>query len=131
MFALLACAALAAPRLYHSVAPIVLPESGPVAVSAYMASLVTNQPHGLIVRLDKDGKFMDVLAYGWCLLPTNAAAQTADINHDGFVTGEDADLFRARFEAGDITADYDGDGFVTGEDFDAFTHDFEFRALRR
>jgi len=49
----------------------------------------------------------------------------ADYNLDGFLTGEDFDMFVAAFEAGDSTADYDADGFVTGEDFDLFVSDFE------
>jgi len=48
-----------------------------------------------------------------------------DYNGDGFVTGEDFDLFLADFESGSIKADYNGDGFVTGEDFDAFVAAFE------
>lgn len=48
-----------------------------------------------------------------------------DYNGDGFVTGEDFDLFVTDFESGNIKADYDGDGFVAGEDFDAFVAEFE------
>ena len=48
----------------------------------------------------------------------------ADVNHDGFVSGEDFDQFVAAFELGDSFADYNGDTFVSGEDFDAFSSDF-------
>ncbi len=50
----------------------------------------------------------------------------ADVNHDGFVNGDDFDAFVAAFEFGDPFADYNGDTFVSGEDFDAFTNDFYF-----
>ena len=50
---------------------------------------------------------------------------TADFNNDGFVTGDDFDAFVAAFEAGDAEADFDEDGFVTGDDFDAFVAAFE------
>lgn len=49
----------------------------------------------------------------------------SDFDGDGFVTGEDFDVFVAAFEAGTPNADFDGDGFVTGEDFDAFVAAFE------
>jgi hypothetical protein len=49
----------------------------------------------------------------------------ADFNGDGFVTGEDFDLFDQAFEAGDMSADFNGDGFLTGEDFDLFVQAFE------
>jgi len=49
----------------------------------------------------------------------------ADFNGDGFVTGEDFDLFLAAFEGGSLSSDFNGDGFVTGEDFDAFVTAFE------
>jgi len=119
-------------HLYHSVTAIMLPLSGSVAPSEYLPAMATDYPHGLIVRVDSGGRVIEpVYAWGWSLSPLNAQAQTADVNHDGFVTGDDADLFRARFEAGDITADYDGDGFVTGEDFDSFQRDFEAGSARR
>jgi len=47
-----------------------------------------------------------------------------DFNKDGFVNGEDFDLFTNRFIQGDMTADFDRDGFVSGEDFDAFASAF-------
>ncbi len=49
---------------------------------------------------------------------------TADIDHNGFVTGDDFDLFSAWFEAGDPSADFDHNTFVNGDDFDAFTEHF-------
>jgi len=49
----------------------------------------------------------------------------SDVNQDGFVSGDDFDIFVAAFEAGDPSADYNGDTFVSGDDFDAFTLDFE------
>jgi hypothetical protein len=49
----------------------------------------------------------------------------ADFNGDGFITGEDFDLFVQAFEAGDMRSDFNGDGFLTGEDFDQFVRAFE------
>lgn len=114
------------PHLYHSLTAIVLPLSGPVAPSAYIAGMNPKYPHGLIVTVGVDGKVVEpVYVYGWSVFPTLAQPQTADVNHDGFINGDDADLFRRWFDAGDVTADYDGDGFVTGEDFDEFMAAFQ------
>jgi hypothetical protein len=48
----------------------------------------------------------------------------ADVNMDGFVSGDDADLFSTMYEAGDPGADIDHNGFVNGEDMEAFTTTF-------
>lgn len=50
---------------------------------------------------------------------------TADVNKDGFVTGDDFDQFSAWFEGGDMNADFDHNGFVNGDDFDGFSERFE------
>jgi hypothetical protein len=44
----------------------------------------------------------------------------ADIDHNGFVNGDDQDLFQVFLEAGDYRADFDDNSFVNGDDFDAF-----------
>ncbi len=49
----------------------------------------------------------------------------ADMDGDGFVTGDDFTLFVTWFEGGDLRADFDGDGFITGDDFTAFVIAFE------
>jgi hypothetical protein len=49
----------------------------------------------------------------------------ADFNHDGFVNGDDFDLFASAFESGASAADFNRDGFVNGDDFDAFASYFE------
>ncbi len=49
----------------------------------------------------------------------------ADVDGDGFVTGDDFQLFVEWFETGDLRADFDGDGFLTGDDFQAFVTAFE------
>ncbi|MFO0834242.1 MAG: GC-type dockerin domain-anchored protein [Phycisphaerales bacterium] len=49
----------------------------------------------------------------------------ADLNHDGFVNGDDFDLFASAFESGTATADFNLDGFVNGDDFDEFASYFE------
>lgn len=43
----------------------------------------------------------------------------ADLNADGFVNGDDYDLFAELFESGDPAADLNRDGVVNGEDHDA------------
>jgi len=55
----------------------------------------------------------------------NGQTCPADFNEDGFVNGDDYDLFANAFEAGDPTADFNGDGFVNGDDFDTFASHFE------
>ncbi len=49
----------------------------------------------------------------------------ADLDGDGFVTGDDFQLFVEWFEDGDLRADFDGDGFLSGDDFAAFVAAFE------
>jgi len=49
----------------------------------------------------------------------------ADFDGNGFLTGEDFDLYLTAFESGLLTADFNADGFVTGEDFDAYVAAFE------
>ncbi|NUQ52448.1 MAG: hypothetical protein HUU19_07095 [Phycisphaerales bacterium] len=48
-----------------------------------------------------------------------------DFNRDGFVNGNDYDLFAEAFDAGDAAADVDGDGYVNGDDYDAFAASFD------
>ena len=52
-----------------------------------------------------------------CLCPS-------DINADGFVTGDDVDLFTLAFETAAPEADVDSNGFVTGDDVDLFSAAF-------
>ncbi len=49
----------------------------------------------------------------------------ADFDGNGFVNGDDYDLYVAAFFEGDISADFDGNGFVNGDDFDAYADHFE------
>lgn len=49
----------------------------------------------------------------------------ADVNFDGFVNGDDYDVFAAAFEAGTSDADVNFDGFVNGDDYDTFAAAFE------
>ncbi len=50
---------------------------------------------------------------------------SADLDGDGFLSGDDFTLFVTWFEAGDPRADFDRDGFVSGDDFGAFVTAFE------
>jgi hypothetical protein len=49
----------------------------------------------------------------------------ADFNGDGFINGDDFDLFASAFEAGSPLADLNNDGFVNGDDYDLFASAFE------
>ncbi|MFO0836059.1 MAG: hypothetical protein U0638_13895 [Phycisphaerales bacterium] len=49
----------------------------------------------------------------------------ADFNHDGYVNGNDYDLFAEAFDAADHAADFNADGFVNGDDYDAFAARFD------
>mgnify|MGYP001333981216 CR=1 FL=1 len=57
--------------------------------------------------------------------PAGAAPGAADFNGDGFVNGDDYDLFASWFEVADTQADITNDGFVNGDDYDAFASAFE------
>lgn len=49
----------------------------------------------------------------------------ADLDGNGFVNGDDYDLFASAFDAADPAADLDGNGFVNGDDYDLFASSFE------
>jgi photosystem II stability/assembly factor-like uncharacterized protein len=49
----------------------------------------------------------------------------ADLDQNGFVNGDDCDVFAAAFEGGEAAADFNGDGFVNGDDYDLFAGVFE------
>ena len=49
----------------------------------------------------------------------------ADINGDGFINGDDYDMFASFFESGSLQADINNDGFVNGDDYDMFASAFE------
>ncbi len=49
----------------------------------------------------------------------------ADLDANGFVNGDDYDLFASAFDAADPAADLDANGFVNGDDYDLFASSFE------
>ncbi len=49
----------------------------------------------------------------------------ADVNNDGFINGDDYDLFASHFDAADPAGDFNHDGFVNGDDYDAFASAFD------
>lgn len=49
----------------------------------------------------------------------------ADFNQDGFVNGDDYDLFAEAFDTADPMADTNLDGFVNGDDYDLFAEAFD------
>ncbi len=63
-----------------------------------------------------------------CGTTTSSACEVycpADLDRDGFITGDDFQLFVEWFEIGDPGADFDEDGFLTGDDFTLFVEAFE------
>lgn len=109
-------------RLYHSEVSIRLPDEGQILGTDYIAGLDPQEPKGLIVNTDDRGVVVEpVKFWGWARVSAN---ESADINHDGYSTGADWDLFMVFFHAGDIGSDFNRDGFVTGEDFDEFARVF-------
>lgn len=48
-----------------------------------------------------------------------------DLNRDGFLNGDDYDIFAEAFDAALPAADYNLDGFYNGDDYDFFGLDFE------
>lgn len=78
-----------------------------------------------------DAGVYDVVASGVCDQAVSAPATLtvnlfcpSDFNRDGYVTGEDFDLFVAAFELGDPSSDFDANTFVNGDDFDGFVEAF-------
>lgn len=67
---------------------------------------------------DLDGCFDRDEALGRCGCP-------ADFNRDGFVNGNDFDLFSDAFAVADPAADFNQDGFVNADDYDAFAEAFD------
>ncbi len=59
------------------------------------------------------------------ILPAPGLPCPADRDVDGFVTGDDYDLYVRLFELGTNLADFNKDGFVNGDDFDEFVAAFE------
>jgi len=59
------------------------------------------------------------------LTPDCGGGCEADVNGDGFVNGDDYDVFAGEFDAGNSGADLNGDGFVNGDDYDYFAEHFE------
>ena len=49
----------------------------------------------------------------------------ADVNMDGYISGDDVDAFSSFFQSGDLAADMDGNGLVDAHDFDLFVASFD------
>ncbi len=104
--------------------------TAPILTQAGLAGTSFVIPGGLLATCN---------TYYWGVTAVNSGGSTAstpasfgfdtlrpaDFNGDGFVTGEDFDVYVAAFELGELASDFDGDGFVTGEDFDAYVASFE------
>jgi len=48
-----------------------------------------------------------------------------DVDRNGYVNGNDYDLFAQAFEEGQAIADFNGDGYINGNDYDLFASAFE------
>lgn len=98
-------------------------------------------PHGSVVsgsheafltvlgcRLQDEGHYWCVISNA-CGTPESRHAQldvcVADVNSDGFVNGDDLDLFAGWFEDALEYADFNSDGFVNGNDYDEFAERFD------
>jgi len=66
--------------------------------------------------VDATLRSLDMVPKGACL---------SDFNRDGYVNGNDYDLFAEAFESGQRTADVDQNGYVNGNDFDLFAEAFD------
>jgi hypothetical protein len=66
--------------------------------------------------MDTTLRTLDMVPKGGC---------PADFNRDGFVNGNDYDLFAEAFDAAGPSADINGDGFVNGNDYDLFAEAFD------
>lgn len=66
--------------------------------------------------IDATLRTLDMIPKGTC---------QADFDRDGFVNGNDYDLFAEAFDAASPAADVDGDGFVNGNDYDLFAEAFD------
>ena len=82
----------------------------------------------VIGEVIEDGPYRTVVVYAtadraeWrrAIVP-----RPCDLDRNGWVNGDDADLFNAWFDAGDPRADFDGNGWVNGDDADAFAEAFQ------
>ena len=82
---------------------------------------------GQVGEVIQDGPYRTAVVYAtatstewrYAVIP-----RLCDLDRNGWVNGDDADLFNALFDAGDQRADFDGNGWVNGDDFDAFQEDF-------
>ena len=109
-----------------------------LVVGAWAGAAARGQIDGSIVAWGQNGAgqcfvpapnsgFVSVAAGGYHALGMKADSPPcpADVDGDGFVTGDDFTLFVEWFEVGDLRADFDGDGFLSGDDFTAFVSAFE------
>ncbi len=102
---------------------------GWILVSKRLADFVTPTATMKFRFLATDTPPADVVEAGldaFQLIGTDCGGTcAADFDGNGFLTGEDFDLYLSAFESGLPTSDFNGDGFVTGEDFDEYVTAFE------
>jgi hypothetical protein len=108
-------------------------DPGPTLVSPIDVTLT--EPPEFVVHGDTDGDAVDdvigVPAGGpeavsqITTLLSRFRVCLADFDGNGFVNGDDFDLFSGAVGLGDAAADVNFDGFVNGDDFDYFTQHFD------
>lgn len=79
---------------------------------------------GQFIAIGSNGHFPNDLSRRGLLL-TPIVQCAVDFDGDGFLTGQDFDLFVQAFEYGDPSADFDQNGFISGPDFDLYVVAFE------
>lgn len=85
-----------------------------------------NLPNGVLDPVTDDlNNQGNPIGVNFKLTGVEAPPCDADFNGDGFVNGNDYDLFADAFDVADASADLTGDGFVNGDDYDFFAEHFD------
>ncbi|MBL8761050.1 MAG: hypothetical protein JNL50_07070, partial [Phycisphaerae bacterium] len=87
--------------------------SGPVVILTDMSTLTNTYLAGEAMALVLNA-VVDIA--GYCI---------SDFNLDGFVNGDDYDMFASAFDVASFEADINRDGFVNGDDYDTFASAFD------
>ena len=94
-----------------------------IRVIAIVARFSIVDGTGIVGEIQQDGPYRTAVIYA---TPTSTEWRYAvfprpcDLDRNGWVNGDDVDLFNVWFDTGDQRADFDGNGWVNGDDADAF-----------
>ncbi|MBL8760713.1 MAG: hypothetical protein JNL50_05355 [Phycisphaerae bacterium] len=91
--------------------------TGAVATPLYVFAGKVDETAWSAASVDQALRVLDLVPKG--------SGCVADFDRDGFVNGNDYDLFAEAFDLGEPGADMDGDGFVNGNDYDLFAEAFD------